>query len=124
MTDRHTIILSGGVLAFAIVLAIAIGTRLETPVAQAIGLGVAAGVIAGMIGGIVTTLLILRRGNGGWPSSEARDGILLTEEQTDALFMLLEGQPVSSAPSPLRTRRNREFSAVGGAHLPDQQDEE
>ncbi len=125
--DRRTIIAVAVALAFAVTLAIVIGTRLESAVAQAIGLGAAVGAVAGAATGTGLALFILRRarsrgdgGGAGWLPDEAQGGIILTDEQAEALFNLLEGQ-VEPGAFPLRRSRERKVTAVGGAILPDEE---
>ncbi len=111
-----------GVLAFAITLAIVIGTRV-TGIATAIGFGVAIGVMVGVPVGIGMAYAIHRWGlfrERYATRDELEPGmLLLTPDQADALLGNLDqGQERTSAsprpPLDRSSRRDREFTVVGG----------
>ena len=124
--DKRIIILAG-VLAFAIALGIVLGIRLASQ-AMAVVLGVTVGVVAGVAVGVLAVIVILRTGyaQSGYPmiwdgqeSGERPGAIMLTPEQADVLLKTLQSQQASPDAFPLATGRRREFTAVGGAELTD-----
>lgn len=121
MMNRAAWVMIGLLLAFAAGLGVIVGTQLAAPAAQMIGLGVAVGVVAGVLAGTFSALLILRSRNS---QAGGEAGLTLTRQQAEALYALLDNrgkQPLSSYPTPPRSPR--EYQAVGGATLQDNQDE-
>lgn len=125
--DKRVIIALVGALAFSITLGIVVGTRLVGQ-AVAIALGAAVGVTVGVVVGVTAALVILRMGrfrDGVYPvwdglePGETPTVIALTPEQADVLLRALQRQQASPEAFSMPVGRSREFSAVGGASLPD-----
>lgn len=113
-----------GVTAFAVVLAVILGTRLSGQVAW-FAFALAVGVVSGVASGIAASTLIT--GNRPSPTSR-RDPeqpsatILLTPDQADVLVKLLGRSQSQPGSFPLRTSGGRRFSTVGGADFTDEPD--
>lgn len=111
-----------GISAFAVALAIVIGTRLTGELLM-LALGLALGIVIGIPVGVLTITV------GRWPqkrflgTEEGSSSLTLTAEQADQLLTALD-RPQQASPDTftLPPRQNREFSAVGGAEINDDYD--
>ncbi len=122
--NRRIIVLVG-VAAFAVTLAIVLGSRLSGE-ALLVVLGIALGVVLGIPVGAMAVLVGRRTGQaeGDVPGmAESSSVITLTDEQAELLSRAL-GRPQASAEGfRLASRQGRQFSAVGGADLADSSDD-
>jgi hypothetical protein len=116
MTMRSLIPL--GVVAFAITLATLLRDSLSAE-GRLVAVGVALGLIVGVPVGMLAVTLAARTRVAGASQPPPAAGLALTPEQTDLLVKSLERGQASPPGFGLAAQRNRTFSAVGGADLPD-----
>lgn len=108
-----------GVTAFAIVLAVVLGTRLSGE-AVWFAFAMAVGVVSGVASSIATSMLISESRQSPSPRSDPEQTsatIPLTQEQADVLVKLLGRPQVPPGSFTLRSPSGRRFSTVGGADL-------
>ncbi|NDJ54522.1 MAG: hypothetical protein GYB68_15755 [Chloroflexi bacterium] len=138
---NNRIIVLIGVLVFALTLAVIVGLQISGQIAGVV-FGMAVGLVIGAVIGSLTTLAAARQAapppaSGSPPRHQAPQAgfadydpvdptatIHLTQDQAEALLLVLHRQQTAPSAFPLTpTGRTRNFSAVGGAELPDDEDE-
>lgn len=108
-----------GVTAFAITLAVVLGTRLSGQTVW-FAFALAIGVVSGVASGVATSLMI----SSSWqPQKQSEEPnqfsatIPLTPDQAEVLVKLLGRPQVKAGSFTLRSTSGRQFSAVGGAEF-------
>jgi hypothetical protein len=115
-----------GVTAFAIVLAVILGTHLSGQAAW-FAFALAVGVVSGVASGIASSLLVSgsrqpKKQTTYNDPDQVSATIPLTPDQADVLVKLLGRPQVQPGSFSLRSPSGRRFSAVGGAELTDEVD--
>ncbi len=123
---NRRILIPLGVVAFAAVLAVVVGNRLTTVGALAVALGVAVGVLIGAPVGAAVALIAVRGSIGALagPQPAGTTSIVLPTEEAEKLIKMLRSRQQASPDAfPLVVDRERQFTAVGGAAIEQDDDQ-